>query len=460
MKNFSAGLTSFLQTNPAYNRADLFSITPIPQNLLLWSQDFEQVWTKTSGVTILPDQVTDPLGLMTADSLSYDGTGAVGSYRIYQTALTGFIPPSGQTFTFSVWLRAPSPITLRLYTNFGSIGPGINVTTSWQRFSVSGVSNGTLLPQGLIYSNAGDNSPFTVYLWGSQLEWSSVMGPYIATKTIFVGPIGPRPASINATTSQVDITYQGVTYYASKFGAWERGKITSEASFDLKANDMMLTLKSPGTIAYPGTAVTMMGAALLGLFDAALVQVWTARWPLGQKPTAFLAANGVETKFAGFIKPNGKIARSKIEFEVADALYLLNLKLPRRIIQASCPHTLYDANCTAVATNFMSPIMVVLSGTRQQFNTTVTLGQPPPYFTQGYITFLTGQNAGLSFTIKQQLSTTAILLAAAVPLPLANGDTFIAFAGCDKTEATCNSKFAKLAFFGGTPFVPVPEVAI
>ncbi len=458
MKNFSPGLLSFLKTAKSYNRADLFSITPIPQNLLLWSQSLNKaVWTYNTITRPVSATVSAPNGTLTAYALI--PVGATDAYIFQNVNLV-----IGQTYTFSVWLKVPSgtkTINIQLQDNAGSILniTSCNVTTTWQRFSVT-----RTCAASFTYVYVGGSNSWTtgeVDAWGVQLEWSSILGPYVATQAVPIGPYGPRPPSINACSSTFDIAYQGVTYYGSKFGAWERGKITSEASFDLKANDMTLSVFAPGTLAYPNTSVTMMGAAQLGLFDAALVQVFTAYWPMGQMPNSYIALLGVETKFAGYIKPNGSIGRSKLEFEVADALYLLNQKLPRNIIQASCRHTLYDPNCTMVATNFKSATMTVASGsTRQSINTTATLGQSPPIFTQGYITFLTGQNAGLSFTIKQQVSTTNLLLAASVPLPLAIGDTFTAFFGCAKSQAVCSGTFANLIHFGGQGFVPNPEVAI
>jgi uncharacterized phage protein (TIGR02218 family) len=47
------------------------------------------------------------------------------------------------------------------------------------------------------------------------------------------------------------------------------------------------------------------------------------------------------------------------------------------------------------------------------------------------------------------------------PLPLvpSAGDAFTAYPGCDKTQATCTTKFANLGAFRGFPFIPQPETA-
>lgn len=498
MKNFPTALLTFLQANNAYDRADLFAILPgAPQNQFAWSQAFDNAaWTKTrasvtTNVAIAPD------GTLTGEKLIEDTTASNSHVALQNSTF-----PAGSTVTVSVYAKAVerSAVCLEAYGNapftadafkcrfdlaggtVGSsnvIGAGVFIKASiqsagngWYRCSMTGtinpsntgitssidVSSGTAV-NAEIYTGTGTSG---IFIWGAQLEMSTTLGPYSATAaTPLYGSLGPRPAAIFATTSQVDITFQGNVYYSSLFGAWERGKITSEVSFDLKANDMPLTVKVPGTVAYPNTSVTMMGAAQLGLFDAARVQVFTAYWPPGQLPNPSVASLGVETKYVGFIKPNGKISRSLLEFEVADGMYLLNLKLPRNLIQASCRHTLYDANCTMSPFNFDSPLMTVNTGsTRQNLLTTASLGQSPPYFTQGFVSFVTGQNAGYMFSIKQQVSTTNILLAAKMPLPLAIGDKFVAYAGCDKSEATCVAKFNNLIHIGATPFVPNPEVAI
>ncbi len=269
----------------------------------------------------------------------------------------------------------------------------------------------------------------------------------------------PNGQILRATSGQLDIVYSSNTYFASKNGAWQRGKITSEASFDLRGNDMTLTVLAPATILYPVAGVSLMAAAQLGLFDAAVVQVFTARWPIGGTAEAGIAAMGVEIKYAGFIKPNGTIARSKLEFEVADALYLLNQKMPKHVIQAGCRHTLFDANCGVNPASFSQANSVASGSTRQSINLG-TVAIAPPRYTQGYITLTSGFNSGLSFAIKSQASTTNILLASAVPLPLAVGDTFNMFAGCDKTQATCKNTFNVFPNYGGMDFVPNPEVAI
>lgn len=457
MKNFSAPLLAFLAANPAYNRADLFAITcGAPQNLLSYSQDFSQAaWTKTTGVSVIANASADPTGLMTASQISYNGSGTVGNFRIFQG---NYMPAVGVPYTVSVWLRAAAPVTVALSSNIS--GPqNINLTTSWQRFSITSIGNGASNGQLVIYSPAGVNTAFTIFAWGAQLELTPVIGLYVATGGSAQGGLGPRP-TIYATSSQVDLVYAGVTFYSSKNGAWQRGKITSEASFGLHSNSMSLTVLSPASLLFLSSGINYMAAALAGLFDAALVQVFTAYWPLNAQPNPSIAALGLETKFVGYILPDGQISRSKIEFSVADGLMALNLKTPPNVIQASCRHTLYNANCTLDRNNFASTNSVSTGSTTQSINTGSTLPHAAPYYSQGFLIFTSGFNNGLTYSIKAQLSTSNILLSSKTLLPITLGDTFTIYAGCDKTPATCQSRFNNLIHIGATPFVPNPEVAI
>jgi uncharacterized protein len=463
MKNFSPALLAFLQNNTAYGVADLFSIT-YPQNLLRWSQDFSQNdWSVDSHTIRTANAGTDPLGGNTASQIQYTGGGVAGGFRAFASCFFPF--PTGMPVVSSVWLMATSPVTVAIGQGFGPV-TNVNVTTVWQRFSIVGTTNGVNFPALGIGSPSGVNTAFTILAWGAQAEMASTPGPYNPTRGAVAGAFGPRRPQIFATSWGADLAYAGNTYYSSQNGAWQRGKVTSEASFDLRANEMALTVLSPYNVLFPTAGVTLMAAALIGLFDAALVKAFTAYFPLNLSPaaiSAFIASVGVENKYAGYIKPNGQISRSKIEFEVADPLYLLNLKMPRNLIQAGCRHTLFDVNCAIAAAPFFPgacPATVAAGSSRQSIITTASIGAAPPFFTQGLITLLTGFNAGLSFSIKQQLSTTSLQLANAMPLPLAIGDTFVALPGCDKTAATCSSKFGNLINFGGQPFVPSPEMAV
>lgn len=280
----------------------------------------------------------------------------------------------------------------------------------------------------------------------------------------------PTGQVLCVTDGQWDITFTTATpgwlgalttFYATKYGNWQRGSITSEAGFKCSANSMDLTLiAQPGTT-YPGTSLGILNATLNHLLDGATVWVWTAYMPLGQYGNV---SNGVMPKFQGTICKWSQMGRTGVKFDCADPLYLCNLKVPARLFQSNCAWSMCDANCSLSAANYTVPFA---AGTATQ-TTLGTLTQPDGYFAQGVVTCVTGQNAGLSQTVK---SYAAGVLTTMVPwlLPVAPGDTFTVIKGCDKTPTTCaatthadgtaESQNWQIRF-GGDPFIPPASTGI
>jgi hypothetical protein len=156
-------------------------------NYLLWSESFDNAaWSKNTGVSITPDVAADPLGATTADRISYNGTGVVDTNRVLQNAAgAAAIFPSGFNGTGSVWLRTESGTrTVRILTNMNSLAQFVacNLTSSWQRFAtIPAAGTGALVGDMRIYSDAGDNTAFTIDAWGAQLEFGSAMTAYSKT---------------------------------------------------------------------------------------------------------------------------------------------------------------------------------------------------------------------------------------------------------------------------------------
>lgn len=180
----------------------------------------------------------------------------------------------------------------------------------------------------------------------------------------------PNGQTILATNGQWDITFLGstpgwtggqTTFRSIGFGAWYRGSITSESGFDLSANTMDLTCE-PGDVQYPGIAMSIPAAAHRHLFDAATVWVYTAYMPL----TGYGDVSaGIETKFQGTIT-TAKPSRTSVQFEVADPLFLLNMKVPSRVLQSNCPWSFADSNCGLAAANFTQSFTAATGSTTLQ----------------------------------------------------------------------------------------------
>lgn len=279
----------------------------------------------------------------------------------------------------------------------------------------------------------------------------------------------PTGTVLYVTEGQWDITFLSgtpgwagpqTTFKAMQYGRWNRGAITSEASFSLNANTMDLTCIAQQNTPYPGLDMGIAAAAHAHLFDAATVWVYTAYFEVSAYGDV---SNGIETKFQGTITQTADICRGKIVFKCADPLYLLNMKVPSRLLQTNCGWAFCDANCTLSAADYTVDF-TAKSGSTQTILTPVTaFSQADGYFTQGVIKCLTGDNAGLSQTVKIHTGGNLQTPVAWI-LPIQAGDTFSVIKGCDKTLTTCKTtkKAAGTVIdnsinHGGMPFTPVPN---
>jgi uncharacterized phage protein (TIGR02218 family) len=227
---------------------------------------------------------------------------------------------------------------------------------------------------------------------------------------------------------------------------------------------MTLTCVPQPTTNYPNTTMGVLSAALQGLFDAATVTVCTAYMPLNNYGNV---SAGIETKFVGTITKISDINRVHVEFECADPMYLLDMKVPTRLFQADCPWSFCDSNCTLSAANYTVAFTAKTGSTNWTLMPSVALTQAAGYFSQGVVTCTAGANAGLSQTVKLHDSSGYIELSYPFLLPVAAGDTFSVLMGCNKTMPACAmTKTAagvttnNLINFGGTPYTPVPTSAV
>jgi hypothetical protein len=123
-----------------------------------------------------------------------------------------------------------------------------------------------------------------------------------------------------------------------------------------------------------------------------------------------------------------------------------------------------------------------LQGRYTDFTTTILVDYPPakgglpPYmatsgwFSGGQIVFTKPGSPlfGISRSITLQTEVGGVIWFTVLPplpsAPVASYDTFEVLPGCDKTMATCQSKFASpdgnLIHFAGTPFCPLPEQSL
>ena len=180
------GQLAFTRSNDTATRVNSAGlIEKVRTNRVLQSQTLSvsPTWTAYSGTTVTADAIAAPDGTLTADRIA--GTSA--AFRgIFQTISSSAVP-----HTFSVYLKSAtgSATTARIWVDSGvSL---VNVTTDWQRFSVTATTAASFDVQ----ISTAVSSAIDVYAWGAQLETGDIATDYIPTTTaaVSVGPVANLP---------------------------------------------------------------------------------------------------------------------------------------------------------------------------------------------------------------------------------------------------------------------------
>jgi uncharacterized phage protein (TIGR02218 family) len=130
-----------------------------------------------------------------------------------------------------------------------------------------------------------------------------------------------------------------------------------------------------------------------------------------------------------------------------------------RLYTATCNADLGDARCTIDLSDAAfrgSGTVVALDGAA--ILRASGLGAfADGWFTAGKLSFTSGANDGLAVEVKTHrvdVAGASIELWQQMPEPIAEGDTFVVTAGCDKRFATCRERFANTVNFRGFPHIP------
>jgi uncharacterized phage protein (TIGR02218 family) len=122
----------------------------------------------------------------------------------------------------------------------------------------------------------------------------------------------------------------------------------------------------------------------------------------------------------------------------------------RRLYQRSCPHALYGAGCLVAAASFRhAATLSGVSGTTLTSSAFATLGTG--YLAGGYLEWQDGTR--LERRAIRAHTSGDIVISHPIPALVAFAAVTV-YAGCDRTLATCHTKFTNSANFGGFPNVP------
>lgn len=124
-----------------------------------------------------------------------------------------------------------------------------------------------------------------------------------------------------------------------------------------------------------------------------------------------------------------------------------------RTVQPTCDADLGDARCKVTLGTFTVTGMVTAVTDDAVFVDSAR-SEPANWFNGGLLTWTSGQNAGRRMEVKRFQSGGTFTLFLPMAYPIAVGDGYSVYAGCDKTFATCVSRFSNGVNFQGMPFVP------
>jgi uncharacterized phage protein (TIGR02218 family) len=228
---------------------------------------------------------------------------------------------------------------------------------------------------------------------------------------------------------------------------WIISTSSMKYSCDLSVDSVKVTIALPADGLCPSSDSSAYLRA--GYFDGARLLV--QRLFMAAPGLAFDSRDNPISLFSGRVS-NVQLDGTKAEIEVKSDLELLNIQLPRNLYGPQCRWTLFDGQCGLNAANYQVTGTIV-SATATHIVLSNIGGKADHWFDQGQLTV-----NGLSTNVKTQVGAD-IDIFPPFAVALRPGDAYTILPGCDKTLATCESKFSNRLNFGGTPFVPKPETA-
>jgi uncharacterized phage protein (TIGR02218 family) len=260
------------------------------------------------------------------------------------------------------------------------------------------------------------------------------------------------------TAGEVALTAGGHTYLTGL--TIVRTALSQKTGLEVQTMDMTIEPQADN----PAGPITIGGAGFLsacraGAFDGARITLSKGFFNMPAAGTQLDTSPGLVPWFQGHVNEI-QAGRFSVDITVNADLELLNVQMPRNILQSGCVHTLFDAGCTLVKATFTTTGAISGAITANRFNTGLT--QANNYFDLGVITFTSGVLNGSTYSVATYLNAGGSIQTI-VPFTVAPsaGDTFSIVPGCDKAQATCTTKFANMTTSGGhyrgSNYVPQPE---
>jgi uncharacterized phage protein (TIGR02218 family) len=229
------------------------------------------------------------------------------------------------------------------------------------------------------------------------------------------------------------LSFDGIAFAAST--GLEAAETAAELGFAIGGGDVS------GAFAASGLNEADLSR---GLYDDARVSIWLVNWAAVSQRLL------LETGFVGEIR-RGDLAFTA---EVRGPAKAFDEERGR-LYMRSCAADLGDARCGVTLT--AAEGTVATSDGRLGLTAPALASYPDGHFTGGRLVFTGGGNVGFAAEVKRHAASSgliAIQLWQAAPAPIIAGDAFTVTPGCDKSFATCRSKFGNGVNFRGFPHIP------
>ena len=242
----------------------------------------------------------------------------------------------------------------------------------------------------------------------------------------------------------------GGTTYTWEPMPMKRSSKTWKIGLDVDGTDIEIYPRSGDTV----EGYSFADAVRMGLFDRATVQVHRAFWA---KDSSTVDPQTVEL-FMGKVGEAQFMGVTAV-LKVEPLTSLLDIGMPRNLFQGPCTNCLFDANCgldsddwdvTGAVASGSNARIIKLSGNAA----TKAAG----YFKLGMVEITSGTYDGVKRRIKGHAGKNIQVFPPLASAPAA-GVTLRLWPGCNKTKATCTTRFNNFAQFRGCPHIPVAETA-
>ena len=234
-------------------------------NLVKYSNTLEttgSAWVSTSSsstITATLNNIVAPDGTITGTLLTYpiNVTGA----GIYSTWRANIATTTTGAYTVSVWLKSGSTTSIYIRFNDSSGNRAkllCNLTSTWQRFTISGTTATTITAISFDIGADGNASETmsagTIYAWGAQLELGTQASAYTPTTTTAITttnnisvPSGYLSVGTSNTTGAVTISPISSD---GNVTAWGKGQVLISPAGTTTSLGLGLSIDTTNQIAY------------------------------------------------------------------------------------------------------------------------------------------------------------------------------------------------------------------